>query len=179
MNAAGSGKTITKTGTGTLNVYSAFGGLTALTGGTAVATDLNINEGTVRFANAPADISSLTRVNVAAGTTMDFGFVNDTNMGSLSGAGTVLLGETPGFGIASGSKVNFGTDNLTTTFSGQILGVGGRFDKVGTGTLTLTGNNTFTGPASVQAGTMVIQGGQSLSDSSAPTSATSPPPSSS
>ena len=70
-------------------------------------------------------------------------------IGSLAGSGNVTVS----------SSLNPGADNTSTTFSGVISGAGG-FNKRGTGTLTLTGNNTFTGGMGIAAGTLFINGQQ-------------------
>ncbi len=70
-------------------------------------------------------------------------------IGSLRGDGLVFLG---------GSPLGVGSNNTSTTFSGLIAdggvggGTGGSLTKVGTGTLTLSGANTYTGPTTVSAG---------------------------
>ena len=62
--------------------------------------------------------------------------------GSIEGSGLVFLG---------GVNLTVGTNNLSTTFSGLMQdggfsgGTGGSLTKIGTGTLTLSGANTYTG----------------------------------
>src|SRR5207244_7078138 len=57
-----------------------------------------------------------------------------------------------------------GTDNGSTTFNGLILGTSsGDLFKFGTATWTLNGNNTYTGPTTVSAGTLVVNGLQQQS----------------
>ncbi|HEY7059851.1 MAG TPA: autotransporter-associated beta strand repeat-containing protein [Chloroflexota bacterium] len=74
-------------------------------------------------------------------------------IGSLAGSGNV--------NVVSNGVLFLGPDNTSTTFSGVISGSGGgRLDKRGTGTLTLTGNNTYTGDTIVRAGTLVVNGSQ-------------------
>ena len=67
--------------------------------------------------------------NVASGAVLDLNGFNET-VGSLAGAGDVTLG--------SGTLTAGGT-NASTTYSGAIFGSGG-FNKTGSGTLVLTGN---------------------------------------
>ena len=71
---------------------------------------------------------------------------NAVTIGSLSGQGTVLLG---------GFMLNIGSNNLNTTFSGVIQD-GGAITKTGTGTLTLTGANSYSRGTTVSAGTLLI-----------------------
>ncbi|MDB5320203.1 MAG: hypothetical protein JWN40_1834 [Phycisphaerales bacterium] len=157
-SAGGSGG-LTKMGGGTFGIYRA-----AILGG-----PVNINEGTLQFLGASADIppigtgTAFSAVTVAAGATFDFKAINDT-IGSIAGAGTVKLGTLPGLGTTTGSQFTAGGDNTTTEFSGSILGDGGQFFKAGTGTLTLSGANTFNGRVGVQAGTLVVSGGSAIGD---------------
>jgi autotransporter-associated beta strand protein len=67
-------------------------------------------------------------------------------IGSLAGAGSVLLGA---------NTLTIGSNNLSTTFSGVIQDSGG-LTKTGSGTLTLTGSNTYTGNTTVTAGVLGI-----------------------
>jgi autotransporter-associated beta strand protein len=85
---------------------------------------------------------------VAAGATLDLaGF--DVALGSISGTGTVTTGVDP--------VLTVGADNSSTTFGGQISGPLDLI-KVGTGTLTLSGENTYTGTTTVLGGTLDVTG---------------------
>jgi autotransporter-associated beta strand protein len=68
--------------------------------------------------------------------------------GSIEGAGSYVLG-------AKGLTV--GSNDLSTTV-GVISGIGGSLVKVGTGTLALTGVNTYTGSTTVNGGTLEVDG---------------------
>ena len=74
-------------------------------------------------------------------------------IGSLAGDGLVFMGGVP---------LEVGRNNLDTTFSGTMQdggasgGTGASFTKIGTGTLTLSGANTYTGGTTVTAGALVI-----------------------
>ena len=69
--------------------------------------------------------------------------------GSIEGDGTYFLGS---------KQLTVGSNNLPTTVSGTINdggaagGVGGSLVKVGTGTLTLTGDNTYSGGTTISQG---------------------------
>jgi autotransporter-associated beta strand protein len=76
---------------------------------------------------------------------------NQITAGSIEGAGTYSLGF---------NQLTVGSNNLSTTVSGSIQdggsagGSGASLVKVGTGTLTLSGNNTYTGATTISAGTL-------------------------
>jgi autotransporter-associated beta strand protein len=76
-------------------------------------------------------------------------------IGSIDGDGNVFLGAR---------NLTVGNNNLSTIFSGVIQddgaygGTGGSLTKIGTGTLTVSGNNIFTGPTTVDAGRLSVDG---------------------
>ena len=75
--------------------------------------------------------------------------------GSIEGAGSYLLGS---------KTLIVGSNNLSTTVSGTISdggnqgGTGGSLVKVGTGTLTLSGANTYTGLTTISTGAINLTG---------------------
>ena len=87
------------------------------------------------------------------------------DMSGLTGAG-MTAGSIEGAGsYALGSKqLTVGGNNLSTQVSGIIAdggtfgGTGGSLVKVGAGTLTLSGVNTYTGATTVNAGTLSVNG---------------------
>ncbi len=126
----------TKTGLGTLT----------LTGNSTYSGATSVNMGTLQAGITNA-FSSSSSYNVASGATLDLnGF--SQSIGSLSGAGNVTLGS---------GTLTTGNDNTTTTFSGAMSGTGG-LTKLGSGTMFLTGVSTFTGPTTLNAGGLVVNG---------------------
>lgn len=99
-------------------------------------------------------------MNIASGATFDVWDGQDVIIDALTGPGTVDKlhgGNSPRLlkvGIADGSG----------TFSGTIQNTGGQitFSKVGTGTQTLSGINTFTGNTNVLDGGLIIASSGSL-----------------
>lgn len=75
----------------------------------------------------------------------------DITIGSIEGAGTFNLAGNSGALIV-------GSRNADTTVSGVIQGDGGRLTKVGVSTLTLAGDNTYTGITTVDQGALSVTG---------------------
>ena len=133
-NMSGSGS-LTKSGAYTLTLS----GSNNYTGATIVSA------GTLQ-AGAEGAFSSSSAVSVATGATLDLNGYKQT-IGGLSGSGTVSLG-----------SVTLTVNNTSDSpFDGVISGTGG-LTKSGSGTLTLTGANTYTGATTVSAGTLSVTG---------------------
>ena len=127
---------LTKAGTGILTLSGAntFGGTTRITAGS------------LAIANATA----------LGGTTLD---LNSLDAGTVS-----AINQNSTFGGLSGSRnldmltrtLSIGNNNASTTYAGVLSN--GALTKIGTGTLTLTGANTYAGDTVVAAGTLRVQG---------------------
>ena len=84
---------------------------------------------------------------------------NQITAGSIEGAGTYFLGS---------NQLTVGSNNLSTEVSGEIQdggsfgGSGASLVKVGTGTLTLSGNNSYTGATTISAGTVMAASSTAL-----------------
>jgi fibronectin-binding autotransporter adhesin len=70
------------------------------------------------------------------------------NIGSANGSTLTLTGN----GVITNNSVNAGTLNVT------VADTGGGLIKLGSGTVILAGNNTYTGPTTVSAGTLNLSG---------------------
>ena len=75
------------------------------------------------------------------------------NVGSVAGAGTI--------GIIGGGAVSVGGLGISTTVSGVISG-DSSLVKTGSGTLTLSGANTYTGGTAISAGTQTMGNASAL-----------------
>jgi len=71
------------------------------------------------------------------------------SVGSVEGDGIVIMGSL---------NLTLGSNSLSTIFSGTLEeGAGSSLTKVGTGTLALSGPNTYTGGTTIEAGTLLAQ----------------------
>ena len=150
------GGTIEDNGPKSLSLVKSGGGALILSGSNFYTGSTTINNfGTLQGGAANA-FASTSAFNVAATGSLNLGGFSQS-IGSLTGSGFVFT-----TGSSGSDTLNVGFDNTNTTFSGLMLDGGGRtlgLSKFGSGTLTLTGNNTSTGPINVNSGTLAQAGG--------------------
>ena len=78
-------------------------------------------------------------------------------IGELTGTGTLGGGCTFDNNSTAGTNTwKVGALDTDFTFDGTITGTGTQFEKVGTGTMTLTASSNFTGAATISAGTLIL-----------------------
>lgn len=125
-------------------------GVLTLTGVNTYAGQTVVKDGILRLGDSERipNGSSLILSNAA---TFDLAGYNET-VGSLSGGGNVLLGNN------TNSFFSAGFNNSDTLYSGVISG-SGSFIKSGTGTLTISGQHTYTGRTEVAGGALLWEGG--------------------
>jgi autotransporter-associated beta strand protein len=127
------------------NCLLTFGGTSTAENATVHTTNggvtqflTNANGGQARFITDAGGAFSIVLAN------------NPVTVGSIEGAGLYFLG---------GNQLITGSNDLSTTVSGVIFGLlGGSLVKTGSGTLTLSGPNAYTGPTTVNAGSLIVDG---------------------
>jgi autotransporter-associated beta strand protein len=163
---------------GSAAITNSTTGVLAFISNATAGTATIINDGSLSFAgSATAGNSTITTNNLATtsfigtatggnarfiantGGTVDISGLTSGGMtsGSIEGAGNYVLGA---------NTLTTGSLNTSTQVDGVISGTGGGLTKVGTGTLTLTGLNSYTGATTISAGTLAISGFGSIASSS-------------
>ena len=138
----GGGTVAANLGSGALAV-SANSGLN----GTSDATTVNLNAGVLTLGSGGTRFTSnLVAVSGSAGAGLTLGGAE--TFGSLAGAANVALG---------GSTLSVGSANTSTTYFGTLSGAGG-LTKLGSGTFTLAGLNSYLGVTTVSAGVIAVDG---------------------
>src|SRR5262249_6086274 len=113
--------------------------------------DTRINTGVLRLVNGAAlQFSTLNLAPTDSGT-LSFGSLTAATLGGLSGTRAFALSND--FAAAAGLGVGKHTSN--TAYSGVLSG-NGSLNKIGPGTLTLSGTNNYSGITSVSSGTLLV-----------------------
>jgi autotransporter-associated beta strand protein len=131
------------------------GGVFTLSGSNTLAGDVGVQAGTLRLegagvrplraaATAAPVLPRSVGMSVAAGATLDLG--SDTDLGALSGSGTVQLGT---------AALTVGASGRSSRFDGSLLGAGWLV-KAGAGSFTLGGRSSYSGGTWVNNGLLVL-----------------------
>ncbi|VVE37651.1 autotransporter-associated beta strand repeat-containing protein [Pandoraea anhela] len=144
---------------GTGGIVKQGAGTQTLTGQNAFTGQIAIHEGTLALGGTGT--LSANPVSIAAGAALDIGGGENQTIRALSGAtgSTIHLGD---------NTLSFG-DDTDQTFAGTLTGTGGGIVKFGSGSQTLTAQQTFTGSIVVGGGSLVIGAGGGLSSQNAVT----------
>ncbi len=136
---------LTKSGSGTLNLTGLYApatnhhtGDTLITGGTLALGSIDLLQNST-LDTGPSGAQAVTFT--AAG-------ANTYNLGGLKGADDLDIGA---------NSISIGANGQDTAYSGVIGGSGG-LTKTGTGTLTLSGDSTYTGLTTISDGTLQVAG---------------------
>ncbi len=133
---------LNKTGSGTVILANAngnvFGGPTTIGAGLLV------------LGNANAVQNSTVNVNVDNGLGFTPG-IGTFNLGGLAGSGALALSDTAGVAVT----LSVGSNGASTAYAGVISGIGG-LTMAGTGTLTLTSANTYSGSTLINNGAVQL-----------------------
>ena len=135
---------LAKTGPGTLtlNTANAFSGNTVISGGTlALGNALALQNSTLDTSGAG---------------TFSFGALTAATFGGLINGGSLPLNNTSPAAVA----LTVGNNGVTTAYSGVLSG-SGSLTKIGTGALTLTGANNYSGTTTISSGTLQVGNGGS------------------
>jgi autotransporter-associated beta strand protein len=163
--AAATTGSLTKSGVGTL----ILSGNNAYTGATTVSGGILQFAKTASLYNGTAASWTPSNIRAASGGTLAFnvGGTGEFSTGNMTTLLANLGGANGGTsaGFASGSRIGFDTTNasgssfMIADVIANSTGSGGGaigLTKIGTGTLILSGNNTYTGATTINAGTLEI-----------------------
>ncbi|MEI7956570.1 MAG: autotransporter-associated beta strand repeat-containing protein, partial [Verrucomicrobiota bacterium] len=158
-NAAGNYTGVLQDGGGIMSLVKIGSGLLTLGGVNTYSGDTTISGGTLQIGNSFALASGPSKGNVSIGSsgTLDLNNCNLT-LNGLSGSGMV----TNNLGA---SVLTVGANDQTFTFGGNLQdGIGTLgLTKTGIGTLTLSGNNTFSGASTLASGILSMASDTALS----------------
>ena len=134
---------VANTITGNGAVRQSGTGVTTLTGANGYTGGTVLAAGTLALGSANA-----------IGATGSIGFTG----GTLRSTAANATDYSSRFSTAANQAYRIDTGGQTVTLAGNLTSTGGTFAKLGAGTLDLTGADTYTGPTTVGAGTLLVDG---------------------
>jgi autotransporter-associated beta strand protein len=158
--------------TGTSYVLNGTGTVSAILGGTATLTKTNAGTVTLSKANTYTGLTTVSNGTLALGienalgsgaVTVSGGILDVSDFNPTVGAVTVASGSITGTGILTGAGYALtGTGTISA-----ILGGSGSLTKTNTGTVILSGSNTYSGVTTISGGTLAISAIDNLGAASA------------
>ncbi|MGO9111521.1 MAG: beta strand repeat-containing protein, partial [Thermoguttaceae bacterium] len=144
----------TISGTGALSMNGGSGTVT-LSGTNTYADGTTVNSGTLKLGNTSALGNTANPLQVNSNGTLNLNG-NSITVGLLGGYGTIVMSSSSALTVDTGSGANAVNSAFAGTFSGPS---GSALNVNGSGTLTLSGNNSgFSGLTTVQSGTLDLEG---------------------
>ena len=119
-----------------------------LGGANTYSGNTSIWNGTLTLANSNA-LAGSTLIYNNLGGALSFGTLTSASLGGLSGGQNMALTNTSSAAVA----LSVGGNGQNTTYSGVLSGSGG-LSVIGNGMIMLTGNNTYSGNATISGGTL-------------------------
>jgi autotransporter-associated beta strand protein len=143
-----------------LSAANTFTGSTRLlTANTYLNNKLGLQNSTLNYALGDAGILDFRQVGSSGSPNV---------LGGLSGSRSLNLLRSDRSGAMLASNViSIGNNGQSTTYSGALSGTTASIIKTGTGTLTLTGANSYGGSTTISSGTLALSGSGSIANSTA------------
>jgi autotransporter-associated beta strand protein len=133
------------------------GGLTKVGNGIVILAGTNANSGALTISNGTLAVTNGAAINNSVLVTVDSGatlsVLGSETVGQFTGSGTVS--------VATGQQFRSRYDGASNSFAGTITG-SGEFLKGGTGTLTLSGANNYSGLTTHEAGVLLVGNNSAL-----------------
>ena len=159
VNNGTTGFTLTGGGNLTLSATNTYNGTTTVDSGRLRLNSGNItssptvninNTGTLILSGTGSRLATTAALTINEGGTVTLN--KNQQVGSLNGAGNLV-----------GNADNFTLTVSEGTFSGNYTGLIGLTKTSGNGTLTLSGNSSYSGPTNLEAGSLVVTGNMTSS----------------
>ncbi len=148
--------TLTDSGTlsatvGTVTLSGANGGFTGQTsiGGTGIVVLGNA----LALQNSTVNLGNTNGVSFAGG-------IGGFTIGGLVGSSNLLLQDSASAAVT----LHVGNNGTSGVYGGGISGTGASFDKIGSGTLTLSGSSSYTGGTTVTGGILALDAAGSINN---------------